>query len=50
MGVIIKLRQHGIEMTTNNELFHECESCFIEAMDLGKQVKHYSGEEGLDDV
>ncbi len=49
-GVIINLRQRGIEMTTNNELFLECESCFIEAMDLGKQVKHYSGEEGLDEL
>ena len=49
-GVIINLRQRGIEMTTSNELFLECESCFIEAMDLGKQVKHYSGEEGLDEL
>lgn len=49
-GVIINLRQRGIEVTTNNELFLECESCFIEAMDLGKQVKHYSGEEGLDEL
>ena len=28
----------------------ECESCFLEAFDLGKQVKHYSGEEGLDEM
>ena len=49
-GVIINLRQRGIEVTTDNELFLECESCFIEAMDLGKQVKHYSGEEGLDEL
>ncbi|MEM7465771.1 MAG: hypothetical protein AAF387_02685 [Pseudomonadota bacterium] len=49
-GVIINLRQRGIDVTTSNELFLECESCFIEAMDLGKQVKHYSGEEGLDEL
>ena len=49
-GVIINLRQRGVEVTTDNELFLECESCFIEALELGKQVKHYSGEEGLDEL
>jgi hypothetical protein len=48
--MIFELKQRGIEITASNELMLECESCFIEAFDLGKQVKHYSGEEGLDEL
>ncbi len=49
-GMIFQLQQRGIEITENNELLLECESCFLEALDLGKQVRHYSGEEGLDEL
>ena len=49
-SVIFELRQRGIEITQENELLLECESCFIEALELGKQVLHYSGEEGLDEL
>ena len=45
-----QLNQRGIEITPANELMLECESCFLEAFDLGKQVRHYSGEEGLDEL
>ncbi|MGB1879875.1 MAG: hypothetical protein ACPHTD_04095 [Gammaproteobacteria bacterium] len=48
--MISELNRRGIEVTQNNELMLECESCFLEAFDLGKQVKHYSGEEGLDEL
>ncbi|MEM7542047.1 MAG: hypothetical protein AAF384_10760 [Pseudomonadota bacterium] len=49
-GSIFELRRKGIEITQENELMLECESCFLEAFDLGKQVLHYSGEEGLDEL
>jgi len=49
-GMIFRMKQKGIEITDNNELLLECESCFLEALDLGKQVRHYSGEEGLDEL
>jgi hypothetical protein len=49
-GMIFHMRQRGIEITQNNELLLECESCFLEALDLGRQVRHYSGEEGLDEL
>jgi hypothetical protein len=49
-GMIFRMRQRGIEITETNELLLECESCFLEALDLGKQVRHYSGEEGLDEL
>jgi hypothetical protein len=48
--MIFELNKRGIEITRSNELMLECESCFLEAFDLGKQVKHYSGEEGLDEL
>ena len=48
--MIFELKQRGIEITATNELMLECESCLIEAFDLGKQVRHYSGEEGLDEL
>ena len=48
--MIFELNRRGIEITQSNELMLECESCFLEAFDLGKQVKHYSGEEGLDEL
>ncbi len=48
--MIFELNRRGIEITQTNELMLECESCFLEAFDLGKQVKHYSGEEGLDEL
>ena len=49
-GMIFRMKQKGIEITDQNELLLECESCFLEALDLGRQVRHYSGEEGLDEL
>lgn len=49
-GMIFRMKQKGIEITEKNELLLECESCFLEALDLGRQVRHYSGEEGLDEL
>ena len=49
-SMIFVLNQKGIEIHEDNELMLECESCFLEAFDLGTQVKHYSGEEGLDEL
>ena len=49
-SIIFQLDQKGIEIDSANELMRECESCLLEAFDLGKQVKHYSGEEGLDEL
>ncbi|MSQ67040.1 MAG: hypothetical protein EXR83_02425 [Gammaproteobacteria bacterium] len=49
-NILFELRQRGIEIHEDNELLRECESCFLEAFDLGKQVRHYSGEEGLDEL
>lgn len=49
-SMLFELKQRGIEISYDNELLRECESCFLEAFELGKQVLHYSGEEGLDEL
>ena len=48
--VVFEMQQKGISIASDNELMLEVESCFLEALELGKQVKHYSGEEGLDEL
>ncbi len=47
---IVELEGHGIHINTDNELMRECSSCFEEALELGKQVRHSSGQEGVDEL
>ena len=47
---IVDLAELGVKVSENNELMRECSDCFQEALDLGRQVKHHSGCEGLDEV
>ena len=47
---IVELAAKGIETSPDNELMRECEACFVEALKLGKTVRHYSGQEGIDEL
>lgn len=47
---VVDLEEKGIHVNKDNELMQQCESCFMEALELGKQVKHFSGEEGVDEL
>ncbi|MBT8115087.1 MAG: hypothetical protein KJP04_06890 [Arenicella sp.] len=47
---VVDLEEKGIHVDESNELLKQCEACFIEALELGKQVKHFSGEEGVDEL
>ena len=47
---IVDLGDLGVKVSNNNELMRQCSACFQEALDLGKQVRHYSGCEGLDEI
>lgn len=49
-SVVFEMQQKGIHICSDNELLLEVENCFLEALELGRQVKHYSGEEGLDEL
>ncbi len=47
---VVELAEKGVEISPTNELMRQCGRCFKEALDLGKQVRHYSGEEGIDEM
>jgi len=47
---VVDLEEEGIQVARDNELMQQCENCFMEALELGKQVKHFSGEEGVDEL
>ena len=47
---IVDLAELGVKVSENNELMRECSDCFGEALALGKQVKHHSGCEGIDEI
>ncbi len=47
---IVDLAELGVQVSENNELMRECSDCFQEALELGQQVRHRSGCEGIDEV
>ena len=47
---IVDLEERGIHVDTDNELMTQCSECFQEALELGKQVRHSSGHEGIDEL
>jgi hypothetical protein len=47
---IVSLESKSIDVSTDNELMRECSACFEEALELGKQVRHPSGHEGIDEL
>ena len=47
---IVELEEKGVRISRSNELMKSCGSYFKEALELGKQVRHHSGEEGIDEL
>lgn len=47
---VVDIEEKGIHVEDSNPLLQQCEACFMEALELGKQVKHFSGEEGVDEL
>lgn len=47
---IVEIEEKGVKISHENELMQTCSECFSEALELGKQVKHHSGEEGIDEL
>ena len=47
---VVDLEERGIRVDDSNELVKQCEACFMEALELGKEVRHFSGEEGVDEL
>ena len=40
----------GVFLSPTSDLMRKCGRCLKEALDLGEQVKHYSGHEGIDEL
>lgn len=47
---VVDLAASGVHISPENELMRLCGDYFQEALELGKLVKHYSGEEGIDEL
>lgn len=47
---VVDLTTKGVQISQENELMKECAECFEEALETGKCVRHYSGEEGIDEL
>ncbi len=47
---VVELEEKGVRISRDNELMRACGDYFKEALELGKEVKHFSGEEGIDEV
>lgn len=47
---IVELEEKGVCISRGNELMKACGDCFKEALELGKSVRHHSGEEGIDEL
>ncbi len=47
---IVELEEKGVKISRDNELMRACGRYFKEALELGKDVKHHSGEEGIDEL
>lgn len=47
---IVELEEKGVKVSRDNELMRSCGRCFEEALELGRHVKHHSGEEGIDEL
>lgn len=47
---IVELEEKGVRISRSNELMKACGDCFKEALELGRDVRHVSGEEGIDEL
>lgn len=47
---VVDLEANGVHISPDNELMRKCGEYFQEALKLGKQVKHHSGHEGVDEL
>jgi hypothetical protein len=49
-SAVVALAATGVHISHQNELMNQCTECFREALELGRQVRHYSGEECVDEI
>jgi hypothetical protein len=49
-SAVVALASKGVLVSHQNELMNQCAECFREALELGRQVRHYSGAECVDEI
>lgn len=47
---VVELEEKGVRISRDNELMKSCGDYFKEALELGTEVRHFSGEEGIDEL
>ena len=47
---LVELQADGVEIRSDDALMRECGQCLLDAMELGRFVRHRSGEEGIDEL
>lgn len=47
---VVDLDNKGVHISRKNELMRSCGNNFREALEIGQHVRHYSGEEGIDEL
>lgn len=50
LTVIVELEEAGVKIESSNELLRKCGGCFLEALELGKNIKLADGGEGIDEL
>jgi len=47
---LVDLQTAGVEIGPDHTLMRECGHCLMEALELGKMVRHRGGDEGIDEL
>ena len=47
---VVELQEVGVEIAHEDALMRECGECLLEALNLGKLVRHRGGAEGIDEL
>jgi len=47
---VVELQEVGVEITPDDALMEQCGKCLLEALELGRMVRHRNGDEGLDEL
>ncbi len=47
---LVDLQEQGVDVQQDSALMRECGQCLQESLNLGKLVKHISGDEGIDEL
>jgi hypothetical protein len=46
----VELQEMGVEISPDDGLMRECGQCLVEALELGRMVRHRGGDEGIDEL